>query len=555
MGRAIRWQAIIALLGILLLAAILASQAYDLTSVTVAAPGGIYHEAAVGVPRAINPLLGFSNDLDRDLIGLIFQGLVRIDERGEPQPALAERWEIGPDQTTYIFHLRRDVRWHDGAPFTADDVLYTVQVMQSDPFAAPEFPAPSFLSELWRTVEATKIDDYTVQFRLREPYAPFLYENTIGILPAHLWRDIPISEMPRAMLNLQAVGTGPWRLVRLDSQRARLEPNPYSDDPKPFVEAVEFVFYPDYASAFAALMAGEVDGVSRILSQDLATAAASEDITLLSAPLAGETLLYFNLTNPNAPFLADPKVRQALWLALDQQALITDALLGQGVPADGVIMPGTWAYAAPKRPKPDLERAANLLAAAGWVDSEGDGDGIRDKDGQPLSFVLVGDNQAVLDAIAQQWAQIGVQVKPQVVSLVRLAGEYLSPRNFEAALVHWQLSGDPDPYPLWHSTQIDRGQNYTGWNHVRADELMEEGRSVTDPGRRFQIYEEFQQIFAQELPALPLYFDVYTFGVHDKVRAVQVGRLNAPVDRFNTLSQWYIVTRRVTQETATANQP
>lgn len=555
MGRAIRWQAIIALLGILLLAAILALQAYDLTSVTVAAPGGIYHEAAVGTPRAINPLLGFSNDLDRDLIGLIFQGLVRIDERGEVQPALAERWEIDPDETTYTFHLRRNVRWHDGAPFTADDVLYTVQVMQSDAFAAPEFPAPSFLSELWRSIEATKIDDYTVQFRLSEPYAPFLHENTIGILPAHLWRNVPVAEMPRAALNLQAVGTGPWRLMRLDSQSARLEPNPYAGSPKPFIEAVEFNFYPDYASAFAALLAGDVDGASRILPQDLATAAANETITTLSAPLAGETLLYFNLTNPNAPFLADPQVRRALWLALDQQKLIDDALQGQGVPADGVIMPGTWAYAAPKRPAPDLAQAAKLLDAAGWVDSEGDGDGIRDREGRPLSFVIIGDNEALLDAIAQQWAQIGVQATPQVVNLVRLAGEHLSTRNFEAALVHWQLSGDPDPYPLWHSTQIDSGQNYTGWDHVRADELMEQGRSVTDPGRRFQIYEEFQQIFAQELPALPLYFDVYTFGVHDKVNAAQVGRLNAPVDRFNTLPQWYIVTQRTTRETVTATAP
>lgn len=545
MGRAVRWQAIIAFLGILLLAAVLASRAPQFTSITVAAPGGVYQEAVVGIPQAINPLLGFTNQLDRDLNQLIFQGLVRIDQRGEPQPALAERWEVDPTQTVYVFHLRRDVRWHDGAPFTAADVLYTVGVLQSDEFADPSFPAPNFLAELWRSVEATQLDDFTVQFRLKEPYAPFLYENTIGILPAHLWQKVPVAEMPRSLLNLQPVGTGPWRVARLDAEKLRLEPNPYADGPKPYLEAVEFVFHPDYASALAAFLTDRTDGVSQVLPQDLRTAAARPDARLLSAPLAGETFLYFNLANPNAPFFADKRVRQALWLALDQQALIDKALVGQGVPAYGPIMQGTWAYAAPPRPAPNRERAAQLLAEAGWVDT--DGDGVRDQGGKPLAFVAVGDHEGLLSALAEQWAPLGVAVKPQVVNIISLAADYLSPRTFEAALVHWQLSGDPDPYPLWHSTQIENGQNYTGWDHVRADELMEQGRSTVDPGQRFRLYEEFQQIFAEELPALPLYFDVYTFAVNEKVKAVQVGRLNTPADRLLTLPQWYMVTQQVVQ--------
>lgn len=547
MGRAIRWQAIIAFLGIVLLAAILASNAHEFTSLSVPAAGGVYTEAAVGTPRTINPLLAFGNDLDQDLSSLIFQGLVRQNERGELEPALATHWEISPDQLTYTFHLRPGVRWHDGAPFSADDVVFTTQVMQSDAFAAPDSPAPLYLSELWRNVEVAKLDESTVQFRLKQPFAPFLYENTIGILPAHLWREVPTGEFAQSLLNLQPVGTGPWRLVELTAQGARLEPNPLNNGPKPFLEGLEFRFYPDYGSAFAALASGEVDGISRILPQDMVAANANDDLTLLSAPLAGETLLYFNLTNPNTPFFGDKQVRQALWLALDQQAVIDQALQGQGMPADGPIMPGTWANAAAERPTPDAQKAAELLTAAGWVlDDQG---GVRVKDGRPFSFVMVGDNEALLQAVADQWAKIGVQAVPQVVPLVSLAGDYLSLRNFEAALVHWRLAGDPDPYPLWHSTQIDHGQNYTGWNHARADELMEQGRSMSDPGLRFKLYEEFQQIFMDELPALPVYFDVYTYGVRDHVKAAQIGRLNVPSDRLATLPRWYISTQRVTADT------
>lgn len=546
MGRAIRWQAMLVFLGIILLAAILASTAREFTSVTVPAGGGVYTEAAAGSARAINPLLSYSSDLDHDLNGLIFQGLVDLNERGEVQPALAESWEISPDQREYTFHLRTDVRWHDGAPFTAADVVYTIGVLQSDAFAAPDFPAPSYLSKLWRSVSVEQVDDSTVRFKLQQPYSPFLAQNTVGILPSHLWRNVPVPEMPRSLYNQQPVGTGPWRLVELTPTSARLAPNPYWNGAKPYLEAMEFKFYPDYASAFTAFTVGEAAGVSRILPQDLPAAQASKDMTVYSAPLAGESFVYFNLTNPNVPFLADKQMRQALRLALDVSKLIDQSLAGQGVPAAGPFMPGTWADAGQPAPAPDPQKAAQMLDDLGWIDS--DGDGVRDKDGKPLSFSLLGDDEALLQGLADQWRAVGVQARPEVVSLVSLAGEHLSPRNYEAAVVHWQLGDDPDPYPLWHSTQVDDGQNYTGWNNRRADEIMEEGRSVSDPGRRMQLYGEFQQIFADELPALPLYFDVYSYGVSNQVQDVQIGRLNAPWERFRTADRWYIVTQRVTVE-------
>ncbi len=542
MGRSIRWQALLALLAIILLAAILPSTVREVVAPSAPVRGGVYTEAVVGAPRAINPLLSFSGDLDRDLTGLIFQGLVALNERGEPIPALAESWEISPDQKDITFNLRRDVRWHDGAPFSAADVVFTVGVLQSDAFAESGQPASTYLSQLWRNVSVEQIDPYTVRFRLQQPLASFLSENTIGILPSHLWNSVPVGELSQSLLNLQPVGTGPWRLVSLDALSARLEPNPYAPGPAPYLEAIEFRFFPDYASAFAAFEAGEVDGVSRVLPQDIPAAQASKTMQVLTAPVAGATFVYLNEDNPDAPFLADPAIRQALYMALDRPKLIDRVLNGQGIPADGPFMPGAWAYTASQRLGFDPARAAEMLAAAGWTDS--DRDGVRDKDGEALSFELLGDNEALLQELAEQWRQVGVEAKPRLVSLASLAGDYLSPRTFQAAVTHWQLSGDPDPYPLWHSTQIDGGQNYTGWTNEQADLLMEQGRSVNDPGRRMQLYSEFQRIFAEELPALPLYFDVFAFGVSDQVKDVEIGRLNWPWERFRSAAKWYVAEKR-----------
>jgi peptide/nickel transport system substrate-binding protein len=133
-----------------------------------------------------------------------------------------------------------------------------------------------------------------------------------------------------------------------------------------------------------------------------------------------------------------------------------------------------------------------------------------------------------------------------VVTLPGLTADFLVPRSYDAAVVHWDLAGDPDPYPLWHSTQINDGQNYAGWDNRAADESIEKARATVDRTARKQYYSEFQRIFAEEVPALLLYHPVYTFGVRDKVHDVQLGPLNTPSDRFRNLADWYIVTKRIT---------
>ena len=543
MGRYLRWQAAIAVLGLALLAALLRYAAYNFTSVTVPDRGGTFVEGVAGNPQYLNPLLSQYNQVDGTLCALLFDGLTKLDEQGNVVPDLAETWTISADGLTYDFRLRAGLQWHDGAAVTAADVLYTVGAMQAD-----DFPGVSWLKVLWQSVEVAAPegpDGLAVQFRLEQPLAPFLDYTTIGLLPAHLWQAVPVAQMRESQFNTRPVGTGPFQLGQISATRIELAVNPRYHGAVPYLTGLAFRFYPDHQSLLPAFDRGEIDGVSSIWPAEIDAAAKRENLQLFTAPLSGYTLIYLNLQNPNVPFFEEKPVRQALLYALDRQGLIDTTLHGQGVVAHTPILPGTWAYdAEASRYDYDPEHARQLLDEAGWADS--DGDGVRDRDGEKLAFILLGDNQAMIEAIATAWAQIGVQVAAQNVTLPGLTSDFLAPRTFDAALVHWELAGDPDPYPLWHSTQIQDGQNYAGWDDAAADAAIEQARAITDRAVRREHYVQFQRLFADEAPALLLYHPVYTYGVRDKVHAVQLAPLNSPADRFRNIADWYIVTKRIT---------
>jgi peptide/nickel transport system substrate-binding protein len=544
LGKYLRWQAAIALLGILLLAALLSYAAYNFTTVTVPERGGVFVEGVAGSPQFLNPLLSQNNDVDSDLTALLFNGLTRLDEQGNVVPDLATNWKISSDGLTYDFRLRDGLQWHDGAPVTAGDVLYTVGAMQN-----PDFPGLQWLSTLWRAVKVSAPEGdngLAVRFQLAQPLAPFLDYTTVGLLPAHLWARVPITQMAHSQLNTHPVGTGPFQVSQVTATRAELAPNlRYYAGFNPYLTGLTFRFYPDHQSLLAAYDRKEIDGVSWIWPEDMPAAGERKDLQLFSAPMSGYTLVYLNLNNPNVPFFKEVSVRQALLYALDRQELIDKVLQGQGLVAHSPILPGTWAYDNDvSKYGYDLAKARQLLDAAGWKDT--DGDGVREKDGVKLAFVLVGNNRTLLDALAAGWAALGVQVAAQPVTLAGLTSDFLSPRTFDAALVDWELRGDPDPYPLWHSTQIKDGQNYAGWSNLAADEDMQQARAITDQAARLKYYVDFQRIFAQEVPALLLYHPVYTYGVRDKVKNVQIGPLNIPADRFRDFAHWYSVTKRIT---------
>ncbi len=565
MGKHLRWQVVITLLGIALLGSLLAYLAFTFAVVIVPAAGGTYVEGLAGSPQTINPILSQYNQVDRDLCSLIFNGLTKLNERGEVVPDLAESWEISDDAASstncvrsglgYTFHLRRDVLWQDEVPFSADDVVFTVEAMQD-----ADYQGASHLAELWRSVEVSKIDSHTVKFTLEEPFAPFLDYTTIGILPAHLLADVPAESLPNHPFNQRPIGTGLFRVEEVSAEHVLLQANPFFYGPQPYLNKVEFRFYPDHESVLGAYERGEVQGVGRVFPQDLPQVVeANSGLQLFSAHLTGYTVIFLNLQDAELPFFQEQSVRQALLYAIDRQELVGSVLKGQGLVAHSPILRGSWAYnGGAVGYEYDPERAQELLTRAGWcapnplmaeIGEAPKGDGVREKAGVKLAFTLLTDDDPLhvelAEEIARQWMAVGVKAAPQTVGS-GLVSEFLRPREFEALLIDLDLRGDPDPYPLWHSTQASaEGQNYAGFVSYEADKLLEEARCTVDSGRRVELYHRFQEIFADQVPSLLLYYPVYTYAVDEKVKGVQLGPMTDASDRFRNMTEWYIVTKRV----------
>jgi len=544
LGRYIRWQALIAISGVFLLTLLLGVTAYNVSTELVPDRGGIFREGVAGNPQYLNPLLCQTHEIDQDLCSLLFRGLTRLDASGRVVPDLAESWSSTPDGLTYTFRLRKDQFWHDGAPITADDIVFTVEMLQ-----APDTPAVPDLAELWRSVDVELVDAQSVRFLLDESFAPFLDYTSIGLLPKHIWRDVLPADLVSSPLNLTPVGNGPMLVAQSSAAMIRLEPNPFLAADTPYISALEFHFYPDYPSIYAAYTKDELDGISRILSNDLPIARERKDLQLFSALESVYVSVIFNLKNPDTPFFQEKAVRQALLYGLNREQLVAQALSGQGVVADSPIPANSWAHAAGLPTYVyDPTQAARLLDEAGWIDR--DADGVRDKDGRALRFVLLSNDdpvrQQLIEQISADWRAIGVQAVPQAVSFAGLVSDFLAPRRFDAALITWSITGDPDPYPLWHSSQsTEGGQNYSGWMNDEADTLIQDARSTVDRDKREALYSQLQRLFLEDMPALPLYYPVYTYGVSERVKNVQIGPLNTPSDRFTTFPEWFIVTRRV----------
>lgn len=553
LGHHMRWLVLIALVGIGALVITLGFATYTVPTVLVPDRGGVFREGVAGAPQYLHPVW-CQNDLgvDGDLCALVYRGLMRLDKNGRVVPDLAESWSI-IDGRIYQFRLKSDIFWHDGWRITADDAYFTFTTLQ-DP-ALVDIPG---LSGLWRNVTVEKLDDRTIQMTLPQPFIPFVDLMTVGLLPQHIYRSVPPKDLLTKPLIENPIGSGPMRIASISSGSVRLEPSPFSGS-TPYILAMEFYFFPDYASMLAAFDEERIDALSIILPTDVRRLAERGDTQLFSSVDSSYESILFNLNNPNVPFFQERDVRQALLYAIDRERLIEDALAGQGVVAHSLLSPNHWAFYEDVKTYPfDPTRARTLLDGAGWIDK--DGDGVREKEGKPLAFILlVKDDlrhQAIGAKLVSDWAQIGVRASLQPVTFSGLVTDFLAPHTFEAALTDWRQVGDPDPFPQWHSSQIDaNGQNYTGWKNAEADQLMETARQNANEAERKALYARFQEIFADELPALPLFHPLYTYGVSTRVNNVQVGILNTPSERFATFPTWYIDSRRVPVSQAAAAPP
>jgi len=542
MGR-VRLQVIIALLTIVVVVVVMGYVAFGMTTVTVPDYGGTCVEGVAGNPEKINPILCQSNPVDQDLAALIFTGLMRHNGKGEIIPDLAERWEISPDGTTYTFHLRQDVLWHDGAPFSSADVIFTINAIQH-----PDFQGEPFLSDMWRSVVVEQLDAYTVRFILREPFAPFLDYTTLGILPFHVLGSVPIPVLGESKFNATPVGTGPFKIAEVSAQRVTLAANPDYYRARPYLDRIEFIFYPNDPSVFEARKRGEVAGIARVLPEHLQSVRDDDGLSLYSAPLAGYNLIYLNL---DRAVFQDRAVRQAMMWALDRQRLVDVILNGQGIVIHSPILPNSWAYAPDVlKYEYNVRKATTVLEDAGWFDD--DGDGVRERGSVKLEFSLVtnGDDPTrvrLIQAVSAQLATVGIRANTKTVGWEELVTQMLRPRRFDAILGGWQnLPPDPDPYPYWHSAQAtEDGLNFANYISEEADLLLQDARARTDRIERLELYRRFQDLFARDVPSLLLYQPVYNYAVDAGVHGVQVGPMLNSSDRFQTVTKWHIVTKRM----------
>lgn len=543
-----RWQIIIILVTGMVMGLLLLSEQTGFRLVSpVPTSGGVYTEALIGSMQRLNPVLDYYNSADRDVDRLIFSSLITFDEKGLPKSDLAETWGISYDGLTYNFQLRENAKWHDGTQVTADDVVFTVDLLRD-----PDSVLPDDIKEIWNTVEVTALSDNLVQFQLPEAFSPFMDYLDFGILPKHLLGGMTYAEIINSQFNLNPVGSGPYKFESLLVEDSKIQgvvlsanSNYYLD--APYISDFVFRYYNDAQSAYSAYQEGTVQGISQVSSDILPQVLDNPELALYSAIKPEFSIILFNLNNTDVEFLQDADIRRALLMALDRRGMIDRILDGQGVIADVPVLPNNWSYySSVSRVDQDVAAAENLMKEADYT-YEQEGATVRSKDGKALSFRLLHPNDTyhtqLANAIQADWAKIGVEVELVPVSYDSLILDHLQPLTYEAALIdiNYSRSPDPDPYPFWDQAQQSGGQNYSQWENRIVSQYLEEGRVLLDTGERAKLYRNFQVVFAEELPALPLFYPVYNFAVDKSVQGIRLGSWYDPSDRFSNITEWYLL--------------
>jgi peptide/nickel transport system substrate-binding protein len=544
MARRIRWQLVIAVTSALLVTFLLGRLALRAASDLNPLAGGTYVETLVGAPVQPIPLLNdpLVDPSGQAMIALLYDGLMRIGSDGLLEPAIAASYQIDPTETVYTFQLRRDVRWHDGTPLTADDVVFTLRMLQSS-----EDLGDPLLARFWQDVLVDRIDDYTVRCTLTAPFAPFLSLARVPIVPVHLLGAQPIATWSETEYAQQLVGTGPYRLVEVREDLVRLTANPDYFGGAPYIEEVELRFVAAPEAGLVMLQRGEAVAFSTRASLELDGVALPDGMRRIDLPLDEYAVLSFNLEQPP---LDDVSLRRSLAYGLDREALIERALRGLGAPIDTPILPGSWA-ANPDLEwyEPDAVLAGQLLNELGYEPGIG---GTRQREGQVLRFELIVDDAparvAAANEIAEQWAAIGVEVTVNQLDPTQML-ERLQNRDFMLALHSWVRVGpDPDAFALWHSSRAENGLNYAGLRDPRIDVLLDEARRTSELASRSADYAEFQQRWIELTPSIVLYQPLYSFFVSDQIGGVELADpqsatslvLFGSEDRYRTIQRWFL---------------
>ena len=544
-----RWQIIIVLLAILVIGLLLLSEQTGFRLVSpMPTRGGVYTEALVGSLQRLNPVLDYYNQVDRDVDRLIFSSLIKYDSRGLPIPDLAESWGISFDGLIYNFSLRENAFWHDGIPVTAEDVVFTIDLMRD-----PDSVLPEDLKEFWSGLDVKALDEKALQIRLEEPFAPFMDYMNFRIVPKHILGGMTYNQIINSEFNINPIGSGPYQFESLIVEEGEIKGGILSTNPNfygssPFIQEFVFRYFPDHISAMQAYQDGSVQGLGDVSNTILDEALADPELSVYTMIKPEISMILLNLNNDSVEFFQDSNVRRALFKALDRRTTVNEVLNGQGILANVPVLPTSWAFfPGSQNMDQDNQEAAALLDEAGFTFTQDNTSGVLTRDGTPLSFSLhYPDDQVhagIAEAIKSDWQKIGVDVKLISVPYDTLILDYLQPLTYEAALVdiNYSRSPDPDPYPFWDQAQQTNGQNYSQWENRVASQYLEEARVTNDIDERAKLYRNFQAIFSEELPALPLYYPTYNFAVDQSIMGIRIGPMFDPSDRFWNVAEWYLI--------------
>lgn len=499
---------------------------------TIPTTGDSLVEGTIGEASTLIPILA-SDSSSHAVAGQIYNGLVKYDKNLNIVGDLAESFDISPDALTITFHLRSNVKWHDGAPFTSKDVIYTYNVT-IDP------KTPTAYAEDFKQVKSiTAPDSQTIRVVYAAPFAPALASWGMNILPSHLLDGKDITKSPLAR---KPVGTGPYRFKEwVPGQKIVLEANKEYFEGRPYIDRFIYRIIPDTSTMYMELKAGAIDLMS-LTPVQYARQTASKSFTnrFNKYRYPSSTYLYMGY-NLRHPLFADKRIRQAMTAAINKDELIQGVLFGMGQKAHGPIVPGRWAYnPSVKDIRYNPEHATELLAQAGW--KEKNSDGILLKNGKPFKFTILtnqGNQQRLMTAqiIQQRLRQVGIDVKIRIVEWAAFLKEFVNKGNFEVVLLAWSISQDPDMYDVWHSSKNKPGElNFVGFNNAEVDRLLIEGRNTFDMNKRKQAYFQIQDILAEEQPYTFLYVPDALPVVSSRIRGVEP----APAGIGHNQNFWYV---------------
>ena len=545
------------------------SSARPSTPVSAAAPP--YREGVLGRPTNVNPLAA-RTQADRDLVALVFQGLVGRDPGGRPRPELARSWTTSSDAKQWTFVLDPEAQWQDGEPLTSADVVYTIETIQDEAYHGPGAGS-------WMGVTASAVDPGTVQFTLTTPIGGFLDLATQPIVPRHLLADTPPGSMPDAAFGEEPIGSGAYAVTELDRDHAVLElaasvaapvtdPSPAATSaspdplatPRPTLRPadrpqglarLEFRFFDDAESLSAAFEAGDLDAASGLDPGAAIDLAGRVGATTLRDPSTTLATVALNLRPTHVAF-ADPRTRRALLQAIDRTRIAGVVYGGGAVVADGLIPPTSWAYSEAATPAVarDLTAAARTLAEAGWTKAKDGWHREAAKEPQTLEL-FVPDRTAnpilyaVGSQIAADWTALGFAVTVREEDPAIIATDHLRIGDFEAAIVDIAIGHDPDLYPLLASTQTRTGgANVIGLQDPLLDDLLEAARKPAAEPDRIAAFGALQQRLAGGTYMLPIAWPDVVTVVANRVVGTEIRPVADGSERFRDVLTWRLADDR-----------